>query len=67
MSYTQDMLTELKRAYSRGVLKVREGDDWVEYQSMREMRQAISDIEAELRVTNKPSGSRLVSVSKGYY
>ena len=66
MSYTQDQLAELKRAYSRGVLKVREGDDWVEYQSMREMRQAIIDIESELRTTGRPSGSRLVTISKGY-
>jgi len=62
---TQAQLTELKNSYARGILKIREGDTWIEYQSMKEMRTAIQDIEAEL-TGSKPSGSRLVTTSKGY-
>jgi hypothetical protein len=44
------------------VLRVREGDTWVEYQSMSDMRQAILSIESELGVnhSNKPRGARRV-------
>lgn len=58
-------LQNLKNAYYDGILKVREGDTWVEYQSSTQMRRAILDGEAEL-TGGKPRGSRLVSTSKGY-
>jgi hypothetical protein len=58
-------LDKLKKAYYRGVLKVREGDTWVEYQSMKDMRIAINDAEAEL-ANLKPTGARLVRTNKGY-
>lgn len=62
--YTYDMLNRLKAAYARGVQRVREGDTWVEYQSMSHMRQAIADIEAELQRGNKkrPQGVKLVNI-----
>lgn len=69
MSFTIIQLDALKAAYASGVLKVRNGDDWLEYNSMREMRLAIADIAAEIEAQNsggKPSGTRLVSVSRGY-
>lgn len=61
-TYTADQLADLKKAYARGVLRVREGDTWVEYQSMSDMRQAILSIESELGVnhSNKPRGARRV-------
>lgn len=62
---TQTQLDELKKAYARGVLKIREGESWVEFQSMKEMRIAIKDIEAEIS-GNKPVGARLTSTGKGY-
>lgn len=62
---TQADLDELKSNYNQGVLKVREGNTWLEYQSMSDMRIAIADLEKELS-NSRPSGSRLVSVSKGY-
>lgn len=62
---TADDLKELKTAYYRGVLKVREGDTWVEYQSMKDMRIAISDGEREL-AGSKPSGVRIVATNNGY-
>jgi len=62
---TQAELDALKKSYHRGVLKVREGDTWVEYQSMKDMRIAIADAEAELS-SSKPKGARLVRVHKGY-
>ena len=60
--YSHEDLANLKKAYARGVLRVREGDTWVEYHSMREMRLAIQDIENELGVNNsqKPRGSKRV-------
>ncbi len=62
---TQAQLDKLKNAYARGVLKIREGDTWLEYQTMKEMRIAIRDIETEIAGT-KPKGTRLVTTSKGY-
>lgn len=63
--FTQTHLKDLKDAYARGVLKVREGETWVEFQSMKEMRIAISEIEKSLS-NNRPTGTRLVSTSKGF-
>lgn len=64
-SYTVDQLANLKKAYARGVLRVREGDTQIEYQSMAAMRQAINDMEAELNTQGggKPLGSRRVRFS----
>lgn len=62
---TQFDLDELKKAYFRGILKVREGDTWLEYQSMKDMRIAISDAEREMSGF-KPSGTRIVRTSNGY-
>lgn len=62
-------LVDLEDAYYSGVLKVREGDTWVEYNSMSQMRIAIDKL--ELRIANfgkasRPMGTRLVRVGKGY-
>ena len=62
---TQAQLDRLKAAYYQGVLIVQEGDTRIEYQNMAQMRVAIKDLEDELK-NNRPKGSRLVSVSKGY-
>ncbi len=62
---TRVELNELKSAYARGVLKVREGDTWIEYQSMGAMRTAIRDIEKELN-SAVPKGVKLISTSQGY-
>ncbi len=62
---TQTQLNELQDAYSRGILKIREGDTWVEYQSMKEMRLAISEMKREL-FNSTPTGTRIASTSQGY-
>jgi len=62
---TLDQLNKLKEAYSRGILKLREGDTWVEYNTMKEMRIAIQEAERELSAST-PKGTRLVSTSQGY-
>lgn len=67
--YTETDLANLKKAYASGVLQVRDGNDYVEYQSMHAMRIAIQDMEAELSKNSdrgKPSGTRLVRVNRGY-
>lgn len=64
---TQEMLDRLKKAYYSGVLKVREGDTWVEYQSLKQMRIAMQDAENELvGAGNTPKGTRLARTGKGY-
>lgn len=70
MAFTLEQLAKLKAAYAQGVLQVRDGNDFVEYQSMQQMRIAIADIEAELNANTgrgTPKGTRLVTVKKGYY
>lgn len=62
---TQSQLDRLIEAYSSGILKIREGDTWVEYQSMKEMRIAIEEAKRQLNNVT-PKGSRLLQVSKGY-
>lgn len=64
-SYTADQLQRLKDAYARGVLEIREGDTWLKYNSMAELRIAINDMEAAINNT-APRGTRRVIVSKGY-
>jgi ERCC4-type nuclease len=65
-TFTHEQLASLKKAYARGVLRVREGDTWVEYQSMKQMREAIALMEAELGIehANKPRGARRVRFGK---
>lgn len=66
ITYNLDQLAKLKAAYARGVLRVREGDTWVEYQSMKDMRAAINDIEAELGIErdSRPRGVRRVAIGR---
>lgn len=64
-NYTQAQLTALKAAYSSGVLEVWEGKTRIKYQSMTEMRQAITDMEAEIAAAGaKTYGSKVVTVRK---
>lgn len=65
-NFTQEQLQKLKDAYARGVLEIREGDSWVKFNTMSEMRQAIQSMESELTFGSVPRGSRLVTVNKGY-
>ena len=59
----QDQLKNLKDAYYAGVLKVREKDTWVEYQSMKEMRIAISELQNEINNT-RPTGTKRAIVRR---
>ena len=51
--FTEDQLKKLKTAYASGVLRVRYGDTDITYQSMAEMRKAISVLEKELGVNKQ--------------
>lgn len=67
-TYNTEHLKNLKDAYASGVLKVRNGDDWIEYNSMRDLRVAIADIESEIANSNKggrPLGTHLVTIRRG--
>jgi hypothetical protein len=66
-TYTSQQLQDLKSAYARGILEVWEGETRVKFNTLSEMRQAIADIEAEIRRGGpKPSGSRRITINKGY-
>lgn len=66
-TYTSQQLQILKNAYARGVLEVWEGDTRVKYNTMSEMRAAIEHMESEInRGGPKPSGSRRITINKGY-
>ncbi len=60
-----EQLATLKNAYSSGILEVREDDMWVKYNSMKEMRIAIREAEADLS-NSTPTGTRLVTTGRGY-
>lgn len=63
MTLEEQQLKDLKARYRSGVLKVREGETWAEFQTMGEMRTAIQDLEREI---SKTPNRVKVSVSKGY-
>ena len=64
---TRAHLAELERNYAKGVLRVREGDTWLEFQSRDDMKKTIDDLRIELNMKGAaPQGSRRVSVRKGY-
>lgn len=66
-TFTLDQLANLKKAYARGVLRVRDGDQWIEYQTSDQMLKAIDRMEAELGVNGKsqaPRGMRRTKFSR---
>lgn len=64
--FTIDEIAEAKRRLLANVLRVREGNTWVEYGSASELRQAIKDAEAEMIGSTKPRGTRFIEVNSGY-
>lgn len=64
IQFTQEHLDDLRDAYASGVLEVRHGDTWTRFSSPDQILRIIQEIES--RAGNKPKGTRLVSVSKGY-
>ncbi|AWY02801.1 hypothetical protein [Alteromonas phage JH01] len=65
-TFTKAEIAEAKKRLLSNVLRVREGNTWVEYGSAEALRQAIKDAESDVAGTSKPRGTRLVSVSSGY-
>jgi len=67
--YTLEELNKLKRNYARGAVKIREGDSWVEFGSLQEMKEVIDHMEIEIHSAAsaasrlKPVGSRRVRFS----
>lgn len=63
----QALLAKLESAFYGGVLKVREGDTWLEYQTTSQMKLAIEDLRNSISPT-VPKGTRLARfTNKGYY
>lgn len=59
----EERLIALNDAYYSGVLKVREKDTWVEYQSMKQIR--IAKLELENKISNtRPSGTYRANVKR---
>jgi hypothetical protein len=65
-TFTPNEIVQAKKRLLMNVLRVREGDTWVEYGSPEALRQAIRDAEADVIGGNKPRGTRLVNISSGY-
>lgn len=66
MAFTPDEITQAKRFLLQNVLRVREGNTWVEYGSASELRRSIADAERELQADNKPRGTRFAHVTSGF-
>ncbi|MCF2909981.1 hypothetical protein L1285_16800 [Pseudoalteromonas sp. DL2-H2.2] len=64
MNEKQEYLARLEKAYYSGALKVREDNQWIEFQSAKDMRIAISDLKREL-AGNNPRRRKIIS-SNGY-
>ena len=64
-NFTDEQLKKLKTAYASGVLRVRYGDTDVTYQSMAEMRRAITVMEKELGVKSRKIRLSTVEYDKG--
>lgn len=65
-TFTQHEIEEAEKRLLQNVLRVREGNTWVEYGSSSDLRQAIRDAKASMAGSGKPTGSRRVSINSGY-
>lgn len=66
-NYTAEQLTTLRNMYAKGVLRIREGETWIEFNSLSELRKAITDIENQINNPGgRPQGSYRITVNKGY-
>lgn len=66
MAFSADEIEDAKRRLLQNVLRVREGNTWVEYGSGAELRAAIRLAESDVANSGKPRGTRLVQVSSGF-
>lgn len=66
MAFTESQIEAAEQRLLQNVLRVREGDSWVEYGSARELRNAINYAKAQLANKNVPRGSRYASIGNGY-
>lgn len=66
MAFTADEITQAKRFLLQNVLRVREGNTWVEYGSAAALRKSIADAEREMANSTRPRGTRLTHVSSGF-
>ncbi len=67
MAFTKDEIDDAKRFLLQNVLRVREGNTWVEYGSAAALRRSIADAEREMIDSGKPQGTRFAHVSSGYH
>ena len=65
-TFTIAEITAAKKRLLSNVLRVREGNTWVEYGSATELRAAIAIAERDLAGNTKPTGTRLATISSGY-
>ena len=59
-----ERLAALEDAYATGALSVRHGDWSVQYRSLREMRQVISELRARIAGASRPN-SHVIRFGKG--
>lgn len=63
--FSKEQLAKLKAAYASGVLRYRHGETEVTYQSMEEMRKAISRMEREMGRKERRIRLSTVEYSRG--
>lgn len=66
MAFTEAQIAQAEQRLLKNVLRVREGNTWVEYGSARELREAINYAKAQLSQSNTPRGSRFAQIKSGY-
>tara|TARA_B110000240_G_C13397703_1_gene409622 strand:- start:424 stop:627 length:204 start_codon:yes stop_codon:yes gene_type:complete len=65
-TFTGSEIAAAKQRLLSNVLRVREGNTWVEYGTSKELRAAIAIAEHDLAGNKKPFGTRLATISSGY-
>lgn len=67
-TYTAAQLQALMDNWAKGVVKFRDGDQWVEFDSLLAMKRNIDIIKLELFPDSdtKPKGATLIRVGKAY-
>lgn len=63
MAFTEAHRQALKEAIASGARLVKFGERWMEYQSVDQMRQALSLVEAELAGSNGQTVRRQIRIS----
>jgi len=65
MAWTQSDIDTLKSAIAKGVMRVKQGTEEVQYRSLLEMRQTLAMMEAEVAAPRSPFTVTYARTSRG--